>query len=106
MTNRSRDSVRLLGQIVVPFTTPPPATAKVTVMGNSERALLNDIRFKSGSYSSFRVDINPLDIAYRADTKAEFYGDALFVAELGSVFVTGPIGKVIRGGLGVVSEVL
>jgi len=106
MTNRSRDSVRLLGQIVVPFTTPPPAAAKVSVMGNSERVLLNDVRFKSGSYSSFGVDINPLDIAYRADTKEQFYSEALFIAELGSTFITGPIGKIIRGSLGVISEVL
>jgi len=37
--------------------------------------LKQDILFDEASYSSYRTDINPLDIAYRADTKQEYARD-------------------------------
>ena len=59
--------------------------------------LKQDVVFDTGSYSSYGIDLNPFDYAYRSDTKEEYYVDlsvALF--ELGIAYVTGGQGRVAR----------
>lgn len=52
--------------------------------------LIDDVTFDSGSYSSFGIDWNPLDIAYRADSPEEFAIDAaILMFKLGAGFATG-----------------
>lgn len=53
---------------------------KVTIVPANPRPVLNDTRFATGSYSSYGLDINPFDFAYRAETKQEAYIDGLFFA--------------------------
>ena len=57
-----------------------------------------DIMFRERSYatnSSF--DLNPFDLAYRADTKEEYYKDyAGGVLELGIAYVTGGTSRLLK----------
>ena len=57
-----------------------------------------DIMFRERSYSTNRsLDLNPFDLAYRADTKEEYYRDlATGVVELGLAYVTGGTGRLFR----------
>jgi len=62
---------------------------KVTIVSANPRPVLNDTRFSAQSYSSYGLDINPFDFAYRAETKQEAYVDGLFFAiELAAYPVT------------------
>lgn len=57
-----------------------------------------DIMFRDRSYatnSSF--DLNPFDLAYRSDTKEEYYIDAATgLLELGLAYVTGGTSRLLR----------
>ena len=58
------------------------------------RTLLNDITFERGSYSTNNgFDLNPFDIAYRSETKEQYYVD--FTKFAGSV-LTGTPGRLVR----------
>lgn len=66
--------------------------------------LKQDIRFPEGSYqTNHSFDLNPFDLAYRADTKQEFIMDAgtlLFnVGYAGATAGTGPALRAIGTGL-------
>jgi hypothetical protein len=67
-----------------------------------------DAVFGQQSYqtnSSF--DLNPFNLAYRADTKQEYYADfAYALFEVGSAFVTGGSGRVLRAVAGVLDELI
>lgn len=67
-----------------------------------------DTIFGQQSYktnSSF--DLNPLNIAYRADTKKEYFEDfAYAVFELGAAYVTGGAGRVLRAAEGLFEELV
>lgn len=59
--------------------------------------LKNDITFASGSYSSVGFQLNPFDIAYRADTKQEFLVDAgTLLFNVGYATATGGAGSAVR----------
>ena len=69
--------------------------------------LRNDVQFATGSYSSYSLDLNPFDLAYRADTKEQYYrdvGEALI--EVGLAYVSGGTGRLIRTTYGVVKELV
>ena len=69
--------------------------------------LRDDVQFASGSYSSFSLDLNPFNLAYRADTKEQYYydvGEAL--VEVGIAFVGGSVGRLVRTTFGVVKELV
>lgn len=69
--------------------------------------LRNDVQFATGSYSSYSLDLNPFDLAYRADTKEQYYrdvGNALI--EVGLAFVGGSVGRLVRTTVGVVKELV
>lgn len=69
--------------------------------------LKNDVRFATGSYSSYSLDLNPFDLAYRADTKEEYYVDlATGLIEIGLAFVSGGTGRLFRTTYGVVKELV
>lgn len=56
-------------------TTNPFDTNSFTAVQALPRELLQDFTAPTGSYSSYGFDINPFDIAYRADTKTDYYVD-------------------------------
>lgn len=70
--------------------------------------LIDDVRFASGSYqTSGSLDLNPFDLAYRADTKEEYYYDlATALVEVGLAYVTGGAGRLFRTTYGVVKELV
>ena len=66
-----------------------------------------DAIFGQKSYqTNGSFDLNPFDIAYRADTKQEYYVDYAFALfEVGAALATGPFGRLLRVVAGVLSEV-
>ena len=74
---------------------------------NRGYVLRDDVRFATGSYSSYSLDLNPFDLAYRADTKEEYYVDlATGLIEIGLAFVSGGTGRLFRTTYGVVKELV
>lgn len=67
-----------------------------------------DVVFGQRSYeTNSSINLNPLDLAYRADTKQEYYSDfAYALFEVGSAFVTGGSGRVLRSVAGVFDELI
>lgn len=67
-----------------------------------------DIMFRERSYATNgSFDLNPFDLAYRADTKEEYYIDlATGVLELGLAYVTGGTGRLFRATEQTVKELL
>ena len=52
--------------------------------------LKEDVVFDEGSYSSFRIDLNPLDLAYRVDTREEAIIDiVLYIGKIALAYGTG-----------------
>jgi len=48
--------------------------------------------FESGSYSSFGIDLNPFDFAYRSETKEEAVIDSiLFIGKITLAYASGGI---------------
>lgn len=69
--------------------------------------LRDDVQFATGSYSSYSLDLNPFDLAYRADTKEQYYRDAAEgIIEIGLAYVSGGTGRIIRTTYGVVKELV
>ena len=69
--------------------------------------LRDDVQFDTGSYSSFSLDLNPFDLAYRADTKEQYYYDvANALVEVGLAYVGGSVGRLVRTTFGVVKELV
>tara|TARA_Y100000004_G_scaffold147653_1_gene168904 strand:- start:751 stop:1020 length:270 start_codon:yes stop_codon:yes gene_type:complete len=69
--------------------------------------LRQDVQFDTGSYSSFSLDLNPFDLAYRADTKEQYYRDAAqAIVEVGIAYVGGGVGRLVRTTYGVVKELV
>lgn len=69
--------------------------------------LRNDVQFDTGSYSSFSLDLNPFDLAYRADTKEQYYYDvADALVTVGLAYVGGSTGRLFRTTFGVVKELV
>ena len=69
--------------------------------------LRDDVQFATGSYSSYSLDLNPFDLAYRADTKEQYYRDvAEALIEVGLAYVSGGTGRLIRTTYGVVKELV
>jgi len=65
-----------------------------------------DIMFRDRSYqTSGSLDLNPFDLAYRADTKQEYYWDvAEGLVEFGLIYLTGGAGRIARSAIGVVEQ--
>ena len=57
-----------------------------------------DIMFREGSYATnSSLDLNPFDLAYRADTKEQYYKDyANGIIELGLAYYTGGTRQVLK----------
>lgn len=67
-----------------------------------------DIIFRDRSYSTNRsLDLNPFDLAYRADTKEQYYKDyATGVIDLGLAYFTGGTRQLLKRAELLVEEVL
>lgn len=79
--------------------------------GDAERIkqLKYDIMFRDrgGYQTNNSFDLNPLDLAYRADTKQEYYSDYLWAStEIGLALVTGGTGRIARTTYTVLKELL
>lgn len=69
--------------------------------------LKQDVQFADGSYSSYRIDLNPFDWAYRSDTKEEYYRDfTVAIIELGLDLTTGPAGRAGRRAWSIIKELV
>lgn len=69
--------------------------------------LRNDVQFDTGSYSSFSLDLNPFNLAYRADTKEQYYYDvAEALVEVGIASIGGSVGRLVRSTFGIVKELV
>ena len=70
--------------------------------------LREDVRFATGSYQTAgSLDLNPFDLAYRADTKEQYYYDlADALIEVGLAYVSGGTGRLFRTTYGVVKELV
>ena len=70
--------------------------------------LRDDVRFASGSYqTNSSLDLNPFNLAYRADTKEEYYYDAAnAIIEVGLAYVSGGTGRLFRTTYGVIKELV
>lgn len=67
-----------------------------------------DIMFRERSYATNgSLDLNPFDLAYRADEKTEYYADlAGGIVELGLAFLTGGTSRVLRRAELLIQELL
>ena len=67
-----------------------------------------DTIFGTQSYATnSSIDLNPLNLAYRADTKKEYYQDyAYALFEIGAAYVTGGAGRVLRAVEGLFEELI
>ena len=72
------------------------------------KQLYFDDIFNTKSYSTNgSIDLNPLDLAYRANEKQEYYQDfAYAVFELGAAYLTGGPGRVLRAAEGLFEELI
>ena len=70
--------------------------------------LLDDFRAPSGSYATYgSIDLNPFDLAYRADTKQEFYIDAAkATGELAIAYLTGGGNALFRTSIRLLNELV
>lgn len=63
---------------------------KVTVVPAKPRLIRNDVSFNFGSYETQRFDINPFDIAYRSETKEDYFVDLGYaIGKLAFSYYTG-----------------
>ena len=68
--------------------------AKAVASGNEEaiKQTRYDIMFRERSYSSYGFDINPFDIAYRSETKEEYYVDLAYgLFKIGTALSSGGV---------------
>lgn len=69
-------------------------------LGYVQRLDFDESLFQGGSYSSFTVDLNPFDFAYRAEEKQDYYVDVGFaMAKIGYSALTGGIVPATRTAL-------
>lgn len=67
------------------------------VVQATPREQLREYILPTGSYSSFGIDLNPLDLAYRADTPQEALRDLAFLSiDIALIPVGGGGGRIAR----------
>ena len=66
-----------------------------------------DMVFGKQVSTNTSFDLNPLNLAYRADTKQQYYQDfAYALFEVGAAYVTGGAGRVLRAVEGLFQELI